>query len=405
MKRSAALVLAGCLFARVEGLQGSLSQEPEPYRKVFSASKKIASDPNAPEFREAETFGPLSNPGIGEQEYKKKVGVVPWDMMIGAKILYGLSQKNTPEPPPNQKFVTQQMVSSCPMLMFGISLSIRPPRCGNSMGSWYNEMNNQTILRWGASEQGGAGLYFGVDSAITGDASVKFADMNQRYSTKDYWFDFKNCFALTRYSIKEEIMQTDSETVDGTKKKDAFYKYTIYRPDGTAVAESSVFKRDQVGINITTVEQDDTPPKVVATALREGDWKGNQWRECTSDAREWDVLFKESIGKSLTGVFDMDSTVQDLRVATAALITLMAYRDESTDANGLQSTGSGHAAWVVIRTIIIVLAVLAGAALLAFGAYWSKIDIKLRRFFFRLESGVFPQRASKTRFVTLPPSY
>merc|ERR550532_2348109 len=64
----------------------------------------------------------------------RHMGVVPYDMQIGARIMYGLSEKNTEKPPPTQKFVDEAFVAQCPMIMFSDQLSIRAPRCGSQDG-------------------------------------------------------------------------------------------------------------------------------------------------------------------------------------------------------------------------------------------------------------------------------
>merc|ERR1719277_2528932 len=101
------------------------------------------------------TPAPLFSQATEGAAQVRQVGVVPYDMQLGARILYGLSPKNTQTPPPTQGYINEAFVAQCPMVMFGTSLAIRAPTCSSSLGEWADLVTNRPVLRWSRSKTGG----------------------------------------------------------------------------------------------------------------------------------------------------------------------------------------------------------------------------------------------------------
>jgi len=115
--------------------------------------------------------------------------------------------------------------------------------------------------------------------------------------------------------------------------------------------------------------------------------------------RGWDVTFPEEAKKTTV------ATVQDLRVAAAAVITLMAHRDEDVTADGFQHIGQSQmywslfsAAWLVLAAILLVVVVLVICK-------QQGTEKKMRRLCFRFESCLLPRRPVKVRQPVLSPTY
>jgi len=367
--------------------------EPEPWKKVFQASQTVdvVDTPQQlqalNDWEYATPMPPTSELVLPPVDGHRSMGVVPYDMQIGARIMYGLSEKNTPTPPPNQLLVDEEFTAQCPMVMFGDQISITAPRCGNPLGEWADPLTNRVVLRW--KEDGKGGLGFAVDSAVSGNGSVSFAKFTESFSINKYIFDLYNCMGVKRFRVEEHIIKVNqmaekasSTMVDHDLSNTAeaiFYQYLIKNPNGSIVAKTDLFRKDWDQVNITKQVDEISTGEIVAVATRSGHWTGNQWTVCTGNPRSWDMDFPD--GSSFSTV----ATVQDLRVAASAVITMMAYRDEESGADGFQHTGQGMLYWSIARSILIVFFIALLFCLLLVICRRQRVDKKLLRFCFRLE--------------------
>lgn len=386
---------------------------PEPWKKVFQASESVIvvdtplSQANLNNWELATPMPPNAVKAPAEQTHRS-MSVVPYDMQIGARIMYGLSEKNTETPPPSQAIVDETFVAQCPMLMFSNQLAVRAPRCGNPYGEWADPSTDRVVLRWKPTEQGG--LYFGVDSSVSGQGSVTFADFTESFSINRYIFDLYNCLKVKRYIVEEAIVKVDQmaakayttsldHDLSGTKEA-IFYEYTIKHPNGSAVAKTTLFRMDQDMVNFTWFSDSESPiGKLIAVATRTGHWKRDQWRQCTENPRGWDLTFTDAAN------FNTAASVQDLRVAAAAVLNMMAYRDEAVGKDGFQHVGEGALYWSFLSVIFTLLIISVCFILATVVCSKKGLDKKMKRFCFRLEQVLLPKRATKIRQPVLHPTY
>jgi len=386
---------------------------PEPWQKVLSASEKVVvldTPQDASILNNWELATPMPDVSPVDPDAKhvvRTMGVVPYDVQIGARIMSDLTQQAPQTPPPSQTLVDEAFVAQCPMVIFANSVSIRAPRCGSSLGEWADPSTGRPIIRWKDNSKGG--LNFGVDSVVTGNGSVAFAEFVESFSINKYIFDLYNCLGVKRYTVEESIVKVDhmaakahSTMVDhdlSNSREAIFYRYTIKNPNGTAVAATQLFRMGQDMVNLTTYSDEQVGEKLIAVAQRSGHWKRDQWRQCTGNPRAWDVTFPEEAKMQTV------ATVQDLRVAAAAVITMMAFRDEEAGSDGFQHVGQSQMYWSLFSSFFMVvsIAVVFVGSLVLCKSYG--IDKKLRRLFFRLEQVVLPKRPAMLRRPTLRPTY
>jgi len=417
----AALAAAAVSTSRLATLNDAApTQPPLPWEQIVHASRPATvvdspaalgslnnweqATPLPPEAMRAASVGQHN----AADNVQRTVSVVPYDMEIGANVLYSLSQHNTPEPVPSQELVNQMFVAQCPMVMFSDQIRVHGPRCSSSMGDWTDPLGNRTVMRW--SNNGGS-LSFGVDSVVTGSGSVNFATLQESFSMSSWFFELRNCMGMMRYNIEEQIIRAEHVSVRGRSSAVAhdeshnghtiLYRYIIRHPNGTTAAKTETFRMGQDMINISVAPGDnEATGAVVASAARVGHWARSEWRECEGAPRGWALSFPLAARELEAG-----STVQDLRVASAVLITLMAFRDEQAGDDGFQHVGQGAMYYSVVRTAGLLFLALIVIAVVLNVVTKKGIDKKLRRFFFRLEHVLLPHRPVKVREPVLNPAY
>jgi len=397
-----------------QGYNNYPSGTKSPVESVIAASTAhsgpSAEDLTPEEINQAIMLNPLLDPrGAWTHGKQDKVSLVPYDMQIGAQIMNRLSEP-TSTPPPSQQIVSEQFVAECPMIMFKDSITVSAPRCGETFGEWTDPETQRTILRWKPATAGG--VYFGVDSVVDGNGSVMYANFDQTFALNGIEFQLTNCKQTTRYTVEETIMKVDHIGVgitssvqahDVSRTKQAFfYKYTIRHVNGSAVAETSMYRMNQNQINVTMFrggEFADGP--LLATANKQGTWTQDDWRQCTGTKRAWELDFK--LGES---DFETVSTVADLRVATAAMITLMAYRDETINVQtGVTRQGEKGMVSQFLLGIFLVILALSLLLALQFFAKRRGWDAKMRRLCFKFEAAFLPKRPAFERKPAFPTSY
>mmetsp|Transcript_26985 Transcript_26985/g.77422 ORF Transcript_26985/g.77422 Transcript_26985/m.77422 type:complete len:492 (-) Transcript_26985:90-1565(-) len=385
---------------------------PEPWKKIMSASNQVntldaSQAQNVISDWEYATPQPWSETGQPSERGQKQMSVVPYDMQIGARILYSLTAKTPQTPPPTQEVVDEAFMAQCPLIMFRGAIEIRPPRC-QDVGSWRVPSTDRAVLRWNDDNKGG--LVFGVDSAVTGQGSVKFAEIRERFSMSKYNFELLNCMDVMRYKIEEKIVKVNHmapmarSTVrehDISRSSEAyFYKYILKHTNGSTAAETNLYRMDQSEVNFTLYAGEGGVGATFAVARRQGYWHRDQWRDCKHSRRAWTLEFPLAESH-----FATVATVQDLRVAAAATVTLMAFRDERVGSDGFSHAGQGHMYVTLVKTILFIVLALMLTGICYIALIQQGLDKRLRWFCFRLETVLLPKRPVRQRNPVLHPAY
>jgi len=326
-------------------------------------------------------------------------------------LMHSLSDHGTSTQPPTQQVVSEQLVAQCPLVMFTHSIGISAPRCGDSLGEWFDLGTKRNILRWSPNNDGG--VRFGVDSVVSGKGGVTYASFDQEFTLKGNQFKLLNCLKFMRWTVEEEVVKVHS-TGHGVRSSiqehdifkntvGFFYRYTIRTANGTAVAQTDLYRKDYKKINVTMIGDEDLAGPLLATATKIGHWNQDAWRECSGQKRMWQLEFP--MGNSDLDITTV-ATVTDLRVAVTAMITLMAFRDEAmSDVDGLNHTHeSGIVKQLMVAAVIVILAVVlcCGFTVIAKAKRW---DARMRRHCFKLEAICLPKRPAwqrKPDFGTTP---
>lgn len=343
----------------------------------------------------------------------------PLDTKIGGAIMDKVTGPVTPTPPPSQAVTDVQFIAQCPMILFSNDLSIRAPSCGLERGQWVDPSiwNPRTVLRWQGMPA--SGVRFGVDSALSGNGAALFAEFEQALTLNSYKFILRNCLGVGRYHVEEMVYKVDSigkvtstmELHDVNFNSVAyFFKYVIKKPTGVVVAESTLYRETSRQLNFTEVNIDGiNTGKVLAMVTREGDWKTKGWRECMSanSPRGWLIQFPlepPSAGMSLQMNVPAVATVQDLRVAMAATVTLLGHRDENRS-NGLNLSGSEQQMAMFAGAVM--LTVLACLLLVNCSMVFKSAGLKdkMKRVLFDVEQAALPKGAMTTRTPVFHPAY
>lgn len=304
-----------------------------------------------------------------------------------------------------------QFVAQCPMIMFDKEIYIEAPRCDREWGAWKDPADGfRPILAWKPRESGG--IDFGVDSVVQGPGAVRYATLEQSVGVSAISFQLANCLDTIRYYVEEEVVKVNSisQGVSSTSTSHDlqesgvgfFYRYHINAPNGTEVAKTDLFRLNQDTFNVTMVSKSAATGALVVTAHRYGAWKKNEWRECDGTTRGWSVIMQMDPRD-----VRMATTVMDIRVAATAIVTLMAFRDESVDeSSGITYIGVGHFFKSLFYSVLMLAIGVGIAASLLWYMRKQGIDAKLTRFFFKLEGAVLPKKAfvhysRQTPFVKL----
>jgi hypothetical protein len=336
----------------------------------------------------------------------------PVNTKMGAAVLQKLSGPPT-NAPPTQTSISQQFIAQCPMVMFGTNVQVGGQTCGSPFGRWSDPATvnpNRTIMRWQPSASGN--LYFGIDSAMNGEGSALYADMKQDLSFTGYFFRMKNCLNVERWQIEEEVYKVDSMgNVQSTllphdvtmNAAHYFLKYVIRNATGGVTAKSSLFKLDQNEI-VFTEFIDGVPQanKTLAVVRKIGSWTGAEWTNCMAPSSQhvWDIYFPTEDNHTTP------ATVQDIRVAIAGAITLMGYRDQTRQANGVSKEGVGGQ-WLTMIVGLMLVICCCLCPLYNFYTVFTKSGLqqKLKKVMFESEGTIFPKRPYNRHHPPLHPTY
>jgi len=397
---------------------------PDPYSAILDVSTE--SDPSA--LGAGTIFGASSDsaaqglsgyanyelvtppPPFPEVKQSPKVGVLPYQMALGAELLYGMSEKVTPQPLPAQEEVDASFASQCPMVMLSNEVFVTPPcEGGDGFGTWTDSLKPRKMLRWAVNGRGG--IDFNVDSAVTGPGSVNFATLSEKMTLTKNIFELYSCMNVLRYSIEETVVKVDhmaqaaqstaSDHDLGETSVAVFYQYLIRHANGSLMAQTSQYRLPETDINFTSFVPGSLHSETFAIARRHGRWQGTDWRQCTDPQQGWNISFPTHKSSNLVAI----ATVQDLQVAAAAVLTLLAWREEKVSADGFQHAGQASLYWSLVSNILWILFVLFILAVLTLVFQKVSCIPKMKRFFFRLEEVILPKRPHALRQPVLKPAW
>lgn len=389
---------------------------PEPYSKILGASTDVVIEDTpelaaegAQENYELATPKPPIAPPSQNEENVRTIGVLPYQMLLGAKLLQDMSEK-PPPPLPSQAFVDETFNAQCPMIMMSNDIFVTPPcNGGDGNGAWSDPSNGRVITRW--TPNGKGGLSYKVDSAVTGPGSVDFASLNQKLTMNENLFELYNCVGVLRYTVQEVIVKvehmaknaqsTGSAHDIGQASSAIFYQYLIKHPNGSVAAHSSQYRLPETEVNFTTIIPGQLQRPLLASAKREGHWEGSSWRECKSPQAGWKMSFPAEKGKNLVSI----ATVQDLQVAATAVLTLLAYREEQVGSDGFEHSGEMDLYWSMFKTFLWIALVifLLSVCVLVFQKF--KLETRVKKVLLRLEGIVMPKCPHNVREPPLKASW
>eukprot|EP00435_Cladocopium_sp_Y103_P009849 s2730_g2.t1 len=318
---------------------------------IFGASSDSAAAQGLSGYANYELVTPP--PPFPEVKQNPKVGVLPYQMALGAELLYGMSEKVTPQPLPAQEQVDASFASQCPMVMLSNEVFVTPPcNGGDGFGTWTDSLKPRKMLRWAVNGRGG--IDFNVDSAVTGPGSVNFATLSEKMTLTKNIFELYSCMNVLRYSIEETVVKVDhmaqaaqstaSDHDLGETSVAVFYQYLIRHANGSLMAQTSQYRLPETDINFTSFVPGSLHSETFAIARRHGRWQGNDWRQCTDPQQGWNISFPTHKSSNLVAI----ATVQDLQVAAAAVLTLLAWREEKVSPDGFQHAGQGSLYWSLV---------------------------------------------------------
>jgi len=373
----------------IESKGVSQDVSPEQLTSVEAIRKKV----NHPVFQDADIHG--------KEDKDNNFRLLSYDMDLGANLLRGLSAEPTSTSPPSQRMASEQFVAQCPMLAVADTMSITAPHCGDQMGEWTDPVTQRTILRWDTLSDGG--IRFSVDSAVAGKGAVMAAELTQDFSLTGTYFELTNCMGVMRYMIEESVTKVDNmgKSITSTihshdvrlLTQAFFYTYSIIAPNGRVVARTNLFRLGQNEVNVTMVKDEVSSGALIATAMKKGTWNVRDWQKCGGLKHEWIVDFKLS-GRDM----DMVATVVDLRVASAALLTLAAFREGTASTkSGVSRIGELNMLKSLALAVVILLLLIGLLALLDGIVRGRRVDAKMRRICFRFEALFLPRHSAPKR--------
>jgi hypothetical protein len=259
------------------------------------------------------------------------------------------------------------------------------------MGQWQDPATSRTILKW-LSEQRGS-VHFGVESMVSGSRGATFAEISQEVSLQGTYFDLMNCLQVLRYRIVEEVVKINKAS---SRVDVYFYKYKVIAPNEKIIAETSLFRADDYQVNVTMYKDDISLGPTIARAQRIGAWTRDDWRQCSSSLRAWLVEFPMSQRD-----VDLAATVMDLRVVSAAMITLIAFRAETQSASGAPPRDSIAQLFTSILNVFLAISAFALITYMLYHVGWAG---KLRRSCFKIEAACLPRRVALKRVPPLNPT-
>lgn len=355
----------------------------------------------------------VAGPNPGDPVQTNQIGLVPYDMVMGAHIMLDLTTANSNQSTaPNQSATSQAYESLCPKVWApNSSILITGPQCtGGPQGEW--QANSTNMLHW---QPHNGGISF---IANTANLDSVVGSMMEKFTWSEYIFSFSDCLGVPAYTVEESVIKlkhtdgNDPITNDDVQAQASivlnlqpnwdqavYYQYTVRHPNGTTAAQTNLYSLADNTINITLVQKGDLALQPFAIATRVGSWSGSAWSDCTAGMRGWNVSFPNSTDP--VGLV----SVRDMRIAASALVTLLAFRDEAVAVDGFQHQGQGMLYWKLFRTIVIVF-----IGLLAAGSVcmwwqergWLRIS---KHFFKRLEASMLPNRPLAERLPVLHPAW
>lgn len=330
----------------------------------------------------------------------------PYTTMVGAAIVGALVGTDASFLDiPSQEIVSAELISQCPMIMFGNTVNVTAPHCGEKMGQW-TDSQKRTVLRWAPSSNGN--IEFGVDSVVHGKGSATFAHLSKK-AFSSTTFSLMNCLKMTGHTVEENILKVNrmgagestARTHDESNGGSAFFlRYVLKHMNGSTIAATNLYRVSSDQVNISFIDADGLPTGTVAVATRSG-WSGKEWRDCTDPVHTWTVEFILD-----PSYYSLAATIDDIRVATVAMFTLAAFRDETRSLeDGFVTQGAYSTISFSIELVLVVVAVILAIIFLCWVFHTRRINKKCKKLCFRLETAILPVKHPRLRVPTLTTTY
>jgi len=334
----------------------------------------------------------------------------PYDMMLGAELLVEATSSwtsSSSNSSVSQHEVNEIINDDCLSVNFNDSITITPPRCGTN-GHWYDPRLNKTLVEWYDSTEDSGLVLREVETSSgsqTATTLEKFLYIPEIFTLDDYQYRVKNCNGFTVYYIQEELVDlqkaNDFEDPYATVHE-YWYQYKILYANRSTFVVSDQVQTAFTSVNFYEQRGVETGA-TIATANRVGYFAPYDWTACVpSDwSREWNVQFHENT--TIFGVPPQDEgTANDIRIAVAATMMLMAYRDGFSARDGFQHSGEGYLYFKLAWNSAVILGIFTVLFLCAVAMWRFTLDHHFKEFFFSLENYLLPKRAADKRPPPIP---
>jgi hypothetical protein len=333
----------------------------------------------------------------------------PYDMMLGAELLAeatGSWTSSGSNSSVSQEAVNEIINDDCLAIRFKDKITITPPKCGNS-GTWYDPISNKTLIEWYDSETD-SGIVLQEVESVSGSSTTsleKFLYIPEVFTLDEYQYRVRNCNGFTVFYIQEELVDfkkaSDYEDPYATVHE-YWYQYKVLHANRSTMLVSDQVQTAFTSVNFYELKGAETGA-AVATATKMGWFAPSDWTDCVPPdwTREWSVVFHENT--TIATVPDADQgTASDIRIAVAATMMLMAYRDGYSATDGFQHTGEGYLYFKMAWNSAVILGVFTVLFLSAVAVWRFTLDHHLKEFFFGLENLLLPKRAADKRPHPIP---
>lgn len=388
---------------------------PDYWRNV---KKKLWAEHKENEKFMATTMKPTLNPWRDHQPYLTALG----DALL--KDVSAIRTPPTQTPPPTQEFVNNVKWPDCPELKIPVKVRVEVPPCSGATGYWLDPFEElQQLLTVDKATCGDVSLTQKVmpSKAVQSPAQPSNAQqspakptqspskssdtqtalvgtLHEEITLEGSTYDFKDCVGFPAFSVKEfiirqgvqddQIRESVSHEFSLPQRTKIFLKYSIAAPNGRVMGETNIFELHDDYFwwhrgNATGHHA--TPSEAVAEAYRVGGWRPKQ---CGNWTKAWTVHFNTS------AVHANDVAEVHWRLALTSAMTILAWRDEQRDEDGLVRANKSCAVeTAVVFWVLLWFSILVPCAILLW--FWIRGAKEARTYCFLFESWLFPHTMAK----------
>jgi len=314
----------------------------------------------------------------------------PLDTRIGFNLIKGFIAQPTATPPPTQ--ATLDLVFACPLLMgWPQDVAVSAPNvCKNQRsGQWTGVRDKKNLIQWqtACTDVNGT-LGFPSATALTTYtiSGFLFGSSLERKSPFGNYIDLRDCGGATIYTVEEKVYkqlgEAHYESCDKFKSCDGivYIQYFIKDATGTVVAQTGYTHIFESSFAIT-----DTAGVTIARVMRNG-WDPPIQKTCAEQPdRDWYLKFE----KTPPGRWAVATNQWPI----AAMMTMLAQRDETRQPNGAVAWGNCEVAKSMGLLLVAAAIGVCGICVPCF--LFIICAGPCKSFFFDLESRVLPKRMSK----------